>query len=57
MVSDSMHQMGLPKANTPVKEERVVGLSRLVSYSLGSRSRQLIVSPNHESFECIAVVK
>jgi len=57
MVSDSMHQVGLSKANAPVKEEGVIGFSGLVSYSPGSCSCQLIVGPNHESFECITVVK
>ena len=52
-VADSVHQVSLAQTNTAVQEERVVGMRRIVGYSLSGSVRKAVGVADNEGFKYV----
>src|SRR5205814_10134105 len=53
LMTNSLHQVGLPHANAAVEEQRIVGLGGCLGHRLGSGMLKLVSSAGHERFKRI----
>ena len=52
-VADSVHQVSFAQTNTAVQEERVVGMRRIVGYSLSGSVRKAVGVADNEGFKYV----
>ena len=57
MVSDRVHQVGLPEADAAVDEERVVAFAGTLRHRLADGVRELIAAPDDEGIERVVRAK
>src|SRR5208337_950691 len=56
-MANSLHEVGLPQANSPVEEERVVSLCRSLRHSAGRRVSELVTRTDYECLKGILGVE